>query len=560
MVDDAALLGLVERFRALAGRRSSIPTASQPAAMRARQLLDHLETYVLPRARDLDAPLIVVLLGPTGAGKSTLFNSLAGRRASPTGVLRPTTREVVALLHPSDRSAIGAGGALGSIPAGALRPIEDPTLEPGLVLVDAPDVDSIEHANRALADRLAEAADLAIFVTTATRYADRVPWEVLGRMRDRGLPLLVVVNRMPPDATDRQAVLDDLGSLLRTHGIRLESDDARLVGVEEGALDERVEGLDRAAIAPVLDRLAGLRADREARRALAARALAGALAGLGPLAEAIADDLEHQAIDTDALLRVARARFDDALVDVRETLGRGTFLREETLRQWHAFVGADQITRFFASGIGRVRGFLAEMFRGPARAPVAVVSESTTGDIVALARLHAAEASRRTAAAWSEHPQAAPAIAADATLWSHAAGLDERVAARIDGWLASIATDVRASGQPKKLLARGASTGVNAVGVAVMVATFAHTGGLTGAEVGVAAGTAFLNQKLLTALFGEAAVVEMVRRARERLDTELRATFDEERARFEALVPPPADLRELAADLRAVAAEVRQTA
>ena len=58
---------------------------------------------------------------------------------------------------------------------------------------------------------------------------------------------------------------------------------------------------------------------------------------------------------------------------MRGQLARGTFLREETMRQWHAFVGADQITRFFASGIGRVRGFLAEVFRGPARAPVAVV-------------------------------------------------------------------------------------------------------------------------------------------------------------------------------------------
>ena len=76
-----------------------------------------------------------------------------------------------------------------------------------------------------------------------------------------------------------------------------------------------------------------------------------------------------------------------------------------------------------------------------------------------------------------------------------------------------------------------------------MVATFAHTGGLTGAEVGVAAGTAFLNQKLLTALFGEAAVVEMVRRAKDRLDEALRATFDEERGRFErCCVPAAADL------------------
>ena len=60
------------------------------------------------------------------------------------------------------------------------------------------------------------------------------------------------------------------------------------------------------------------------------------------------------------------------------------------------------------------------------------------------------------------------------------------------------------------MLARGASVGVNVLGTGVMLATFLHTGGLTGAEVGIAAATAFLNQKLLTALFGEAAMVEMI--------------------------------------------------
>ena len=69
-----------------------------------------------------------------------------------------------------------------------------------------------------------------------------------------------------------------------------------------------------------------------------------------------------------------------------------------------------------------------------------------------------------------------------------------------------------------------------------MLATFAHTGGLTGAEVGVAAATGFLNQKLLTALFGEAAMVEMIQRAGARLDAELAATFREESEQFRALL------------------------
>jgi hypothetical protein len=92
--------------------------------------------------------------------------------------------------------------------------VTDDAIEPGLVLIDAPDIDSLEHANRALTDRLVEAADLCVFVTTATRYADQVPWSVLARVQERGLPLLVVVNRMPPDPDDQQEVLADVRRLL----------------------------------------------------------------------------------------------------------------------------------------------------------------------------------------------------------------------------------------------------------------------------------------------------------------------------------------------------------
>src|SRR5205807_966866 len=81
---------------------------------------------------------------------------------------------------------------------------------PGVAIVDAPDLDSIERANRAVADVLVEAADLGVFVTSATRYADKVPFDVLQRIAARGLPLLVVVNHLPPDHDDRQVVLRDL--------------------------------------------------------------------------------------------------------------------------------------------------------------------------------------------------------------------------------------------------------------------------------------------------------------------------------------------------------------
>ena len=220
----------------------------------------------------------------------------------------------------------------------------------------------------------------------------------------------------------------------------------------------------------------------------------------------------------------------------------GTFLREEALRHWQDYVGADDITRIFSRGIGAVRGAIASIFR-PSTAPVAEIREATTDDLVAVARLHAAEAARRTASAWAETRSVADAVAADPTLWGPSAGFDERLRTRLDDWIASIGTDIAETGAGKRRLARGASIGVNAVGVGVMLATFIHTAGLTGTEVGVAAATAFVNQKLLGALFGEAAMVELISRARQRLDDALVETFAEERRRFDVLAAGPRGAR-----------------
>jgi len=219
-------------------------------------------------------------------------------------------------------------------------------------------------------------------------------------------------------------------------------------------------------------------------------------------------------------------------------------------------VGADQMTRFFSEGIGRIRGAVAAVFR-PATAPVAEMRAATTDDLLAVARLEAAEAARRTATAWAEEPAMAPVMAEDADLWLPSPDFDTRLRGRIEGWIESIVEDIQVNGRSKRTLARGASVGVNVLGTSVMLGTFLHTGGLTGAEVGVAAATAFLNQKLLAALFGEAAMAELIAGARMRLQDALTETFDEERARFDRLLPAAGALPGLAADLRSAASAVR---
>ena len=557
--DASHLVTLVEHIDTVLDRVALLDPPSVAAGRRIRQLSDHLGSHVRPRARSLEAPLLVMLLGPTGAGKSSLFNALVGRAASRTGVLRPTTRELVALVRPEDRDSLtGPGGPLAGLGADQLRLLVDETAPEGVILVDAPDVDSVEHANRELTDRLVEAADLAVFVTTATRYADRVPWEVLGRVRERGLPLTAVVNRMPPGDEARTIILEDLRRLFEEGGLGGDDQPLELVPVAEGSLDPATEGLAADAIQPLRDRIDALAADRDSRLTLAARALGGALAGLEPQLRTIADDLEHGAIDADRLRRLATDAYERELGGLRDDLSRGTFLRAEALRQWQEFVGADELTRMFATGIGRVRGALTSFIRGRQEAPVAEVRDQTLDDLVALARVRLAEAARRTATAWAEEPAASRALESHPEAWTVSDDVEGRLGERLRAWVDTIAEDVRTTGGGKRTLARGASVGVNAAGIGVMLATFSHTGGLTGAEVGIAAATGFLNQKLLSALFGEAAMVEMIQRARQRLVDLLGDTFRDEVARFDALTSDPAVLRGLAGELRALADELRR--
>jgi Dynamin family len=66
------------------------------------ELVRQLDDYVLPRLLRLDAPLLTVVGGSTGAGKSTVVNSLVRAPVTPSGVLRPTTRSPVLVCHPDD--------------------------------------------------------------------------------------------------------------------------------------------------------------------------------------------------------------------------------------------------------------------------------------------------------------------------------------------------------------------------------------------------------------------------------------------------------------------------
>jgi energy-coupling factor transporter ATP-binding protein EcfA2 len=159
-----------------------VPKAESARTART-EMVDQIEDYVLPRLLAIEAPLLTVVGGSTGAGKSTLVNSLVGSRVTEPGVLRPTTRSPVLVHNPADAEwfdeqrilpnlarTTGAGDGPGALQLVAVESIPE-----GLAILDAPDIDSVEQANRTLAAELLGAADLWLFVTSAARYADQVP-------------------------------------------------------------------------------------------------------------------------------------------------------------------------------------------------------------------------------------------------------------------------------------------------------------------------------------------------------------------------------------------------
>ncbi|MDT7782088.1 MAG: hypothetical protein QOF58_507, partial [Pseudonocardiales bacterium] len=157
------------------------------------KVADQLSDYVLPRLVQLDAPLLAVVGGSTGAGKSTLVNSIVGERVTESGVLRPTTRSPVLVHNPADAQWFLPDRILPDLPRTnvptndtyALRLATSDKIPQGLAILDAPDVDSIDRGNRELAAQLLAAADLWLFVTSAARYADQVPWDYLRQASER---------------------------------------------------------------------------------------------------------------------------------------------------------------------------------------------------------------------------------------------------------------------------------------------------------------------------------------------------------------------------------------
>ena len=103
-------------------------------------------------------------------------------------------------------------------------------------------------------------------------------------------------------------------------------------------------------------------------------------------------------------------------------------------------------------------------------------------------------------------------------------------------WQADVLQMVRTQGQDKRTTARFLAFGVNGLSVALMIVVLSYSYGLTGAEVGIAGGSAVIGQKLLEAVFGDQAVRSLAERARKALEVRVGDLFAAEQARFTDLL------------------------
>lgn len=535
------LLGALEELRARAAT-ARLPldiNGADAARDQLRGMVSQLEDYVLPRLNRLEAPILAVVGGSTGAGKSTLVNSIVGHQVSAPGVLRPTTRSPVLVCHPSDQEwfidrrvlpgLVRTTGSAAMLIGGGLHLVHDPAVPRGLALLDAPDIDSIVTENRELAAELLAAADLWIFVTSAARYADAVPWDLLTSAQERSAAVAVVLDRVPPKAV--YEIVTHLAALLSDHGLG----DSPLFVVPESPITSHGL-LPKEVIDPLRGWLHSLAADATERQRVIRRTLDGTLGSFDSRLPNLADAAEAQVRALGVLRGQVETAYNAALEQVEHAFTDGSLLRGEVLARWQEFVGTGELFKSLQNRIGRIRDRLGAAIRGRPQ-PGSNLQVALGSGIEALITNAADQAAESTIELWRAHPAGATLLAqAEPELGQSNPDLPERASAAVRAWQAYVLDLVRAQGASKRATARFLSFGINGVGLLVMLAVFASTAGLTGAEVGVAAGSSALSQKLLEAIFGDQAVRSLATNARKNLVQRIDDLLADEARQFTTLL------------------------
>ncbi|MBO0819538.1 MAG: 50S ribosome-binding GTPase [Nocardiopsaceae bacterium] len=414
---EAALLNLRKRAIALPlvfdiPAAADAPGTAEIADERAR-LVSQIDDYLLPRVRQSAAPILVALVGSTGAGKSTLVNSIVGARVSLTGVHRPTTNSPVLACHPDDIGWFAENVFLPTLPRvrqrGLARPGQDGLLvlapveamPKGIALLDTPDIDSVAESHRAFAYQFLDASDLWLFMTSASRYADAPVWEVLQHARDRGAALGLVLSRVPPAHQDELTA--HFGAMLDANGI----EPGRRFVIPETAIDG--EALPDEVVAPVKEWLTGTARRADRRVAVLSQTMAGTLDTFRTRIPRLAAHADAQAAlaawlrrEAESSYRAAGAEFDTATRGAR-------LLGAEVAARWRDYadsgdLAADLRGKRPAARLGRRKG--------PSTMRVARYEAALRDALAGLTVAIADRAAERVARAWRTEPAGAELLTA----------------------------------------------------------------------------------------------------------------------------------------------------
>jgi energy-coupling factor transporter ATP-binding protein EcfA2 len=365
------------------------------------KILSQIDDYLLPRVRQSAAPILVALVGSTGAGKSTLVNSIVGAQISQTGVRRPTTNSPVLACHPADMHWFAENMFLPTLPRvrqeGLARPGQDgllvlaatETMPRGYALLDTPDIDSVAYSHRDFAYQFLDAADLWLFMTSSNRYADAPVWEILQHARERGAALGVVLSRVPrPHQTE---LANHFNAMLDANGIT----PANRFVIPDSAIVDNM--LPPEVFQPIKDWLTET-AQREDRRvAVLSQTMAGVLDTFKVRVPKLAAHVEAQVAFRTRLRRLAETEYADALTAFDAGTRGAGLLRGEVLARWQDCADSGDLGAALASRQPR-KGKRAR--KGVGNSRVAALDAALRTAVEALVVSVADQAAEKVSAAW----------------------------------------------------------------------------------------------------------------------------------------------------------------
>jgi len=406
---EAALLNLRKRIAAI----PLVFEIEGSAAVKTERtkLLSQIDDYLLPRVRRSAAPVLVALVGSTGAGKSTLVNSIVGTKVSATGVRRPTTNSPVLACHPDDIDWFAENNFLPTLPRvrleGLARSGRDGLLvlaasegmPRGIALLDTPDIDSVVRAHHEFAYQFLDASDLWLFMTSSSRYADGPVWEILQHARERRASLGVVLSRVPQSY--RKELVDHFEAMLDANGIAAKD---RFVIPEIPLLDGM---LPPDAYQQIRSWLADTAARSDRRVAVLTQTMSGVLDTFKSRVPKVAAHVEAQVVLRAQLRREAADAYRAALAQARSGLQNGTLLQGEVLARWQDCVASGDFRRRGAATKTVKKGKRAR--RGPQR--IAALSTSLRAALESFVISLADRAAEQVDTRWRATPAGALLLA-----------------------------------------------------------------------------------------------------------------------------------------------------